>query len=149
MLKNVKNIAWAILKKYCPPHKARGIHDFILATKSSVWIIIRNIAKAILKKYCPPCHEARGIHDFILATKSPVWIMMHNIRHYLCNRCHHSCLSVSVIQGISQVDRVLLNNYRLSGLDGGLKMKSAFKFEIDFRYIDSFFPYRHTVVVGI
>ena len=28
------------LKKYCPPHKARGIHDFILATKSSVWIII-------------------------------------------------------------------------------------------------------------
>ena len=28
-------------KKYCPPcHKARGIHDFILATKSSVWIII-------------------------------------------------------------------------------------------------------------
>ena len=35
-----KNIARAILKKYCPPHKARGIHDFILATKSSVWIII-------------------------------------------------------------------------------------------------------------
>ena len=34
------NIARAILKKYCPPHKARGIHDFILATKSSVWIII-------------------------------------------------------------------------------------------------------------
>ena len=28
-------------KKYCPPcHKARGIHDFILATKSPVWIII-------------------------------------------------------------------------------------------------------------
>ena len=38
-----KNIARAILKKYCPPHKARGIHDFILATKSSVWIIIHNI----------------------------------------------------------------------------------------------------------
>ena len=37
-----KNIARAILKKYCPPHKARGIHDFILATKSSVWIIIHN-----------------------------------------------------------------------------------------------------------
>ena len=37
----LKNIARAILKKYCPPHKARGIHDFILATKSSVWIIIR------------------------------------------------------------------------------------------------------------
>ena len=35
-----KNIARAIFKKYCPPHKARGIHDFILATKSSVWIII-------------------------------------------------------------------------------------------------------------
>ena len=36
-----KNIARAILKKYCPPcHKARGIHDFILATKSPVWIII-------------------------------------------------------------------------------------------------------------
>ena len=30
------------IKKYCPPHKARGIHDFILATKSSVWIIIPN-----------------------------------------------------------------------------------------------------------
>ena len=28
------------IKKYCPLHKARGIHDFILATKSSVWIII-------------------------------------------------------------------------------------------------------------
>ena len=27
-------------QKYCPPHKPRGIHDFILATKSSVWIII-------------------------------------------------------------------------------------------------------------
>ena len=28
------------IKKYCPPcHKARGIHDFILATKSTVWII--------------------------------------------------------------------------------------------------------------
>ena len=27
-------------KKYCPPHKPRGIHDFISATKSSVWIII-------------------------------------------------------------------------------------------------------------
>ena len=38
-----KNIALAILKKYCPPHKARGIYDFILATKSSVWIIILNI----------------------------------------------------------------------------------------------------------
>ena len=35
-----KNIARAILKKYCPPHKARGIHDFILATKSSVWIMM-------------------------------------------------------------------------------------------------------------
>ena len=41
----LKNIAWAILKKYCPPHKARGIHDFILATKSSVWIIIYNILR--------------------------------------------------------------------------------------------------------
>ena len=40
----LKNIARAILKKYCPPHKARGIHDFILATKSSVWIIILNSA---------------------------------------------------------------------------------------------------------
>ena len=39
-----KNIAWAISKKYCPPHKARGIHDFILATKSSVWRIIRVIS---------------------------------------------------------------------------------------------------------
>ena len=39
----LKNIARAILKKYCPPHKARGIHNFILATKSSVWIIIYNI----------------------------------------------------------------------------------------------------------
>ena len=40
-----KNIARAILKKYCPPcHKARGIHDFILATKRSVWIIILLIA---------------------------------------------------------------------------------------------------------
>ena len=38
-----KNIARAILKKYCPPPKARGIHDFILATKSSVWIIIQSI----------------------------------------------------------------------------------------------------------
>ena len=36
----LKNIARAILKEYCPPHKARGIHDFILATKSSVWIIM-------------------------------------------------------------------------------------------------------------
>ena len=36
----LKNIARAILKRYCPPHKARGIHDFILATKSSVWIIM-------------------------------------------------------------------------------------------------------------
>ena len=36
-----KNIARAILQKYCPPcHKAREIHDFILATKSSVWIIM-------------------------------------------------------------------------------------------------------------
>ena len=41
----LKNIARAILKKYCPPcHKARGIHDFILATKRSVWIIILLIA---------------------------------------------------------------------------------------------------------
>ena len=40
----LKNIARAILKKYCPPHKARGIHDFILATKSSVWIIIKVIS---------------------------------------------------------------------------------------------------------
>ena len=38
----LKNIARAILKKYWPPHKARGIHDFILATKSSVWIMIYN-----------------------------------------------------------------------------------------------------------
>ena len=37
---SLNNIARAILKKYCPPHKARGIHDFILATKSSVWMII-------------------------------------------------------------------------------------------------------------
>ena len=36
----LKNIARAILKKYCPAHKARGIHDFILATKTSVWIIM-------------------------------------------------------------------------------------------------------------
>ena len=37
----LKNIAQAILKKYSPPcHKACGIHDFILATKSPVWIII-------------------------------------------------------------------------------------------------------------
>ena len=37
----LENIARAILKKDCPPcHKAHGIHDFILATKSSVWIII-------------------------------------------------------------------------------------------------------------
>ena len=35
-----KKIARAIFKKYCPPHKARGIHVFILATKSPVWIII-------------------------------------------------------------------------------------------------------------
>ena len=39
----LKNIARAISKKYCPPHKARGIHDFILATKSSVWIIMNHI----------------------------------------------------------------------------------------------------------
>ena len=45
-----KNIARAILKKYCPPHKARGIHDFILATKSSVWIIISVIVKNIMDK---------------------------------------------------------------------------------------------------
>ena len=44
----LKNIARAILKKYCPPHKARGIHDFIFATKSSVWIIITFIG---WKKY--------------------------------------------------------------------------------------------------
>ena len=37
----------AILKKYCPPHKARGIHDFILATKSSVWIILLNIVLSV------------------------------------------------------------------------------------------------------
>ena len=41
MLNDWSHKVWAILKKYCPPHKARGIHDFILATKSSVWIIIR------------------------------------------------------------------------------------------------------------
>ena len=46
-----KNIARAILKKYCPPcHKARGIHDFILATKSSVWIIITIIE--VFANYC-------------------------------------------------------------------------------------------------
>ena len=66
----LKIIARALLKEYCPPHKARGIHDFILATKSSVWIII--------KRYCPPCPKALGIHDFILVTKSPVWIIMHS-----------------------------------------------------------------------
>ena len=33
------------IKKYCPPcHKARGLHDFILATKSHVWITILIIA---------------------------------------------------------------------------------------------------------
>ena len=46
----LKNIAWAILKKYCPPHKARGIHDFILGNKSSVWIIIKNIARLVTKR---------------------------------------------------------------------------------------------------
>ena len=45
----LKNIAQAILKKYCPPHKARGIHGFILATKSSVWIIIYYNLKMNLK----------------------------------------------------------------------------------------------------
>ena len=52
MLNDWSHKVWAILKnycqgnikkKYCPPHKARGIHDFILATKSSVWIIIHVI----------------------------------------------------------------------------------------------------------
>ena len=42
MLNDWSHKVRAILKKYCPPHKARGIHDFILATKSSVWIIICN-----------------------------------------------------------------------------------------------------------
>ena len=43
----LKNIARAISKKYCPPcHKARGIHNFILATKSPVWIIMYNTAKS-------------------------------------------------------------------------------------------------------
>ena len=31
------------IKKYCPPCHKTGIHDFILATKSSVWIIIQDI----------------------------------------------------------------------------------------------------------
>ena len=38
-----KNIAQPILKKYCPPCHKAGIHDFNLATKSSVWIIILDI----------------------------------------------------------------------------------------------------------
>ena len=45
----LKNIARAIFKKYCPPHKAREIHGFILATKSSVWII-KNIALLVTKR---------------------------------------------------------------------------------------------------
>ena len=47
----LKDIARAILKKYCPPHKARGIHDFILATKSSVWIIINYIGQQACNKF--------------------------------------------------------------------------------------------------
>ena len=38
-----KNFARAILKKYCPSCHKAGIHDFILATKSSVWIMICNL----------------------------------------------------------------------------------------------------------
>ena len=40
MLNDWSHKVRAILKKYFPPHKVRGIRDFILATKSSVWIII-------------------------------------------------------------------------------------------------------------
>ena len=52
MLNDWSHKVWAIfkrycpgnIKKYCPPcHKARGKHDFILATKSPVWIIIHYI----------------------------------------------------------------------------------------------------------
>ena len=46
-----KNSARAIFIKYCPPHKARGIHDFILATKSSVWIIMCDISPPFSPTY--------------------------------------------------------------------------------------------------
>ena len=47
-----RNIARAIFKKYCPPcHKARGIHNFILATKSPVWIIIIFTSNMFLKSH--------------------------------------------------------------------------------------------------
>ena len=40
-----------ILYNYCPPcYKARGIHDFILATKSPMWIIISIIVLFELQK---------------------------------------------------------------------------------------------------
>ena len=79
-----KNIARTILKKYCPPcHKARGIHDFILATKSPVWIIIyviytigNNVTH--VQPYLPPKHlissPLPGKYDSLLPTNDTVWI---------------------------------------------------------------------------
>ena len=46
----LKNIARAILKKYCPPCHKAGILDFILATKSSVWIIMGDIVQFLLSE---------------------------------------------------------------------------------------------------
>ena len=50
----LKNIARAILKKYCPLCHKAGIHDFILATKRSVWIIITHNVK-YHKSHNDPC----------------------------------------------------------------------------------------------
>ena len=38
------------LSSPAPCHKARGIHNFILVTKSPVWIIIKNIALLVTKR---------------------------------------------------------------------------------------------------
>ena len=64
-----KNIARAISKEYCPHHKARGIHDFILATKSSVWIIINNIntnARKIIFKKCHIQHKQLCVYLLLI-----------------------------------------------------------------------------------
>ena len=54
MLNDWSHKVRAILKKYCPAchdcHKARGILDFNLATKSSVWIIMCFI---VFNNECP------------------------------------------------------------------------------------------------
>ena len=61
----LKNIARAILKKYCPPHKARGIHDFILATKSSVWIIMSDINRhSSFSNHVISANESKYVFNF-------------------------------------------------------------------------------------